>query len=173
MLDTLRGNADSSAVRKVQRQIVLRQLLMSFRFDPLWLVVALKKKKSQSVMEMKHSGFQIYCGHFISLFVSTSVRQKLYVSPALQLNLPIVRNVGLYKQQLCSAFSLYTETLLLAHTCGFHTRVKCFFCVTNDYEQLCSHMRGRIYHQKKKVIYEDNTGVGELIPFGCVGIFRV
>lgn len=63
---------------------------------------------------------------FLFFLSSTNVGQKLCLSPALWHNLSIVWNVGLYKQWIQSLFSLETETLLLAHTCGFCTQVELF-----------------------------------------------
>lgn len=59
----------------------------------LWLSAGslqCRQKNCRNVTEMIQSGCQTHCKQLISLFLSTNVGQKLYLSPALWHNLSIV-----------------------------------------------------------------------------------
>lgn len=161
MTDALWGNTSPC-------QESLQHIMMGCSFSLAFSVHITSVDTKQATAWRKwYSQAVRYTGQLDSRFLSTHVGQKLYLSPALWHNLSFVWNVGLYKQRLQSPFSVRTETLLLAHTCGFNTGVKLFFpnnneCVNewmNEWENCVSDYKGGVYHQGKQGQTEGSIGV--------------
>lgn len=82
---------------------------------------SLRRRQRTAAARWKQCSRAVRCtvGSSFLSFCQQMLDKSCTVAQTCGRNLSIVRNGGLYKQKVQSLFSVQTETLLLAHTCGF------------------------------------------------------
>lgn len=82
---------------------------------------SLRRRQRAAAARWKQCSRAVRCtvGRSFLSFCQQMLDKSCTVAQPCGRNLSIVRSGGLYKQKVQSLFSVQTETLLLAHTCGF------------------------------------------------------